>query len=262
MSTAAMGLPSPEHTIWLESHGVAFVYLPKVACTSWKLFLARSIDPDSRGGETLSYAEVHRPDVLPLPYLSGMPASSQERFRAGVKAGSIRLLAVVREPRQRILSAYLDKIRDHANPESFFSREVMPAIRRHHRLGPEQRPDLEQFLQWLRDAPPSATTRNDHWRPMGDLLGLDDEAIAAGMPGWTLWTMEAMDTAVEHVRQLLGCSLPFPSRQALGPRPTTGSAERVATMVPPSLEPLFAQLYGTDLRLFAAVERTARAGQA
>lgn len=247
-----MGLPSPDHTIWLESHGFAFVYLPKVACTSWKLFLARAVDPGGRW--PMHYADLHRPDVLRLPYVGGMPAASQARFREAVAAGSIRLLAVIREPRQRILSAYLDKIREHVNPDSFFSREVIPAIRQHHQLGPDQRPDFEQFLQWLRGAPISTATTNDHWRPMSALLGLDDAAIAAGMPGWTLWRMEEMETAVDHVRQLLGCSDVFPSRQALGPRPTTGSEERLATIFSPSLEPLFTQLYGIDLRLFAALE--------
>jgi hypothetical protein len=252
-----MSLPSLDHTIWIESHDLAFVYLPKVACTSWKLFFAKSLDPHSRAPD--NYADVHRPAVLPLPYAGGMPPIAQARFREGVKQGSIRLLAVIREPRERILSAYLDKILLHENPDSFFSREVIPAINRHHNLEAGRLPDLEQFLRWLREAPTSTVTNNDHWRPMSALLGLTDEAITAGMPGWTLWTMEEMGTAVAHLQQLLGHSIPFPRRQALGPRPTTSSAERMASMFTPSLEPLFEELYGTDLRLMAALKAALRA---
>lgn len=251
-----MSLPSLDHTIWIESHDLAFVYLPKVACTSWKLFFAKSLDPQGRAPD--NYADVHRPAVLPLPYVGGMTPIAQARFREGVKQGSIRLFAVIRKPRERILSAYLDKILLHENPNSFFSREVMPAICRHHHLEEGRRPDLEQFLRWLREAPTSAVTNNDHWRPMSTLLGLTDEAITTGMVGWTIGTMEEMGTAVAHLQKLLGHSIPFPRRQALGPRPTTGSAERMASMFPPSLEPLFEELYGTDLRLMAAVQAARR----
>ena len=35
--------PSPDHSIWLRSQAAVFVYLPKVACTSWKLHLAAAL---------------------------------------------------------------------------------------------------------------------------------------------------------------------------------------------------------------------------
>ena len=243
----AMSHPSLIHTIWLEPQQTAFVYLPKVACTSWKLFFARALELPFP--EQLSYGQVHTQASLPLPYVGGMAAEAQQRFLAQQAAGEIRLHAVVRHPRQRILSAYLDKIALHRNPESFFSQQVLPAIQAQAGLAADQRPSFEQFLGWL-NAEPTPLTQNDHWLPMVNLLGLAGPDALTAQSYARLWPMEELELAADHFRRLLSVELPFPGNEALGPRPSTGSAELVASHFNAAAEALFQPRFGADLELY------------
>ena len=118
--------PSLEHCIWFQEQEFAFIYLPKVACTSWKLYLWQAsghvLPPN------LQYRDVHDPRQLALPYVDIMPTNMQRDFLKKLEQGQVMAMAVIREPRSRVLSAYLDKILLHSNPQSKFSRSVLPAI--------------------------------------------------------------------------------------------------------------------------------------
>ncbi len=232
-------LPSLGHTIWLKPHNAAFVYLPKVACTSWKLFLARALQLSLPN--PLPLAQVHDRQAVPLPYVAWMPAAEQQEFRAQLEAGTITVLGVVREPRRRVLSAYLDKIWLHANPHSHFSLVVLPELREQLGLQHQERPTFLQFLCWVQ-AGQSANSRNDHWCPMVDLLG-------AGLPNCQLWPMERMAEALTVLQQLLGSNEPLPQREELAPRPSSGSDQRLENAFTPVVEALFAQIYAHDLAL-------------
>ena len=245
-----MSHPSLIHTIWLEQQQAAFVYLPKVACTSWKLFFARALALPLP--EQLSYGQVHAQDSLPLPYVAGLAAEEQQRFLARLAANEIQLHAVIRNPRQRILSAYLDKIALHRNPNSFFSRQVLPAIQAHAQLAGSDKPSFEQFLRWL-DSLATPLTQNDHWLSMTNLLGLAGAAALPVAAYARLWPMEELDQAADHFRHLLEVDLVFPGNQALGPRPSTGSAELVASHFDPAIDALFQSLFAPDLQLYASL---------
>lgn len=237
--------PSLAHAIWLKPHPAAFLYLPKVACTSWKLYLWQALG--NRLDDDFNYRQVHNRDTLPLPYVDGMPAAMQAAFMAGIGDGSIATYAVLREPRGRILSAYLDKIRFHANPGSFFSRCVIPEIQAFAGLDPEQRPSFADFLGWIA-AQSDRDALNDHWRPMVSLLGTADPGACT-----RLWTMEHMDRAVAVLADLLDCRLPFPTREALGSRRTYDSERQVGDYYGAAEQALFARIYAEDEALYRAV---------
>lgn len=238
--------PSLGHTIWLRQQQAAFVYLPKVACTSWKLYLWQALGHQLPDG--FDYRRVHDPTTLPLPYVASLPAERQAEFMAGMANGSIASYAVVREPRARILSAYLDKIRHHANPDSFFSREVIPAIQSAAGLAPEQRPSFADFLSWI-GSQPHADSLNDHWRPMTQLLGCSEAGAYS-----RLWRMQEMEQAISFFAELLDCRLPFPSRQQLGERRTYDSQTKIANHFGEREQRLFQQLYAADLQLYAQLQ--------
>lgn len=244
----AMTTPSLNHTIWLEPQGAAFIYLPKVACTSWKLFLGQALGLAT----PTNYADVHAAAHLPLPYVSSYPEVDQRRFQALVDRGELELIAVLREPCERILSAYLDKLAYHRNPNSYFSRAVLPAVRAHAGISEGEIPSFCQFLRWIASGS-SEHTCNDHWLPMSTLLGLD--APPESTQRWQLWPMAQMQQAAAHVNQLLGANVAFPGAQALGSRPSSGSAEHVAgTIQEPAVQELLLSLYGQDLTLFQSLE--------
>ena len=245
-----MTAPSSNHTIWLRPHAAAFVYLPKVACTSWKLHLAAALG--IQASEPLSYKNLHNPEVLPLPYLARLSAEEQEILAMQQQSSSFRYFTVMRDPRERAVSGYRDKILLHANPHSFFSLQVLPSIQAHSGLPADEKPSFEQFLRWIQESEDPAT-QNDHWLPTTRLLGL---APGEGIPeNWRFWTMDAMSDAVASMNQLLGFERAFPEREALGPRPDRRSKAAMPDLISAEAELLLQSLYGDDLALYAAIER-------
>ena len=245
-----MTAPSSNHTIWLRPQAAAFVYLPKVACTSWKLHLAAALGIEAT--EPLSYKNLHNPEVLPLPYVARLSAEEQEALAALQQSSNFRFYTVMRDPRERAVSGYRDKILLHANPQSFFSLQVLPSIQAHAGLSADQKPSFEQFLRWMQESEDPAT-QNDHWLPTTRLLGLES---GEGIPAqWRFWTMDAMADAVACINQLLGFDGAFPGREALGPRPDRRSKASMPDLISAEAEQLLQRLYGDDLALYAAIER-------
>ena len=234
--------PSLEHSIWFPDHQFAFIYLPKVACTAWKLFLWQASGHDIPTG--LEYRDVHNPDRLTLPYVGRMSKDRQQVYLRRLERGQLSAMAVIRNPRSRVLSAYLDKILFHNNPDSIFSRRVLPTIQNFFGLMDTQRPSFEQFLRW-NQAQPDAQHWNPHWRPMVHLLGSTKVL--------QLWPMEHLDSAVQAVNRQLNCNLPFPERQILGPRQTYNSQKQLETYYGPLEQTLVDQMYRDDLELHAAL---------
>tara|TARA_B100001063_G_scaffold16363_1_gene12578 strand:- start:6176 stop:6892 length:717 start_codon:yes stop_codon:yes gene_type:complete len=234
--------PSLEHSIWFEEQNFAFIYLPKVACTSWKLHLwqasGHAIPAD------LEYSDVHNPKRLALPYVDQMAREQQQAFLHKLDLGQLTAMAVIRDPRSRVLSAYLDKILFHSNPLSKFSRNVLPAIQTCFGLVAEQRPSFEQFLRW-NQAELDARRWNPHWRPMVHLLGHTKRL--------QLWPMEQLDSAVQAVNKRFNCNLSFPKQQVLGPRQTYKSQTQLEQYYGPLEQTLVNEMYRDDLELHAAL---------
>jgi hypothetical protein len=234
-------LPSLGHSIWLQKYNTVFVYLPKVACTSWKLFLARALRLPLPS--PLPLGSVHHRDIVRLPYVSSLEASEQDRFQQELKAGQIQLMAVVREPRERVLSAYLDKVWLHQNSLSYFSQVVLPDLQEYLGLSPSDRPTFLQFLRWL-ESRKSASCSNDHWLPQSQLLGEVDI-----LPNVKLWPMEHMHQAVAALQHVFGEDLPFPGREELAPRESSGSSDHLLQAFTPEVDDCFRKIYTRDLNL-------------
>jgi hypothetical protein len=235
-------LPSFGHTIWLQQQHVAFVYVPKVACTSWKLFLARALGLPLPN--PLPLGAIHNRELVKLPYVSSLEVSDQRRFQADLRDGQIELLAIIREPRQRVLSAYLDKVWLHRNPQSYFSQVVLPELQQQLGLGPLERPNFLQFLQWLQQGL-SSSCSNDHWLPQRQLIG-----TAEALPRHQLWPMTQMEHALRHLQARLQTDLPFPGREELEPRQSSGSGLKLQESFTAEVEAAFSRLYSEDLQLY------------
>ena len=111
---------SLNHTMWFRDQNFAFIYIPKVACTSWKLFL--SLLNGYQSNETLKYSDVHDKRTLRLPFVAGLSQEHRESFLRLLLERKISCRTVIRDPKKRILSAYLDKILFHSNKNSYFSK--------------------------------------------------------------------------------------------------------------------------------------------
>ena len=65
--------------------------------------------------------------------------------------------------------------------------------------------------------------------------------------------MEQMSTAVTVAGRHLGRQLPFPTAQALGPRPTNNSQWQMERFYGPQEQKLVQEMYGEDIELHAAL---------
>lgn len=79
-----------------EEYKILFCYIPKIACTQWKSVMA------SLYGPQLRYPGIH--DARNFNFLSNYPADEVKR-----KLKTYFKFVFVREPFERLLSAYLDK---------------------------------------------------------------------------------------------------------------------------------------------------------
>ncbi len=240
--------PSPAHAIWLRPHAAVFVYLPKVACTSWKLHLASALQVQPT--QQLSFATVHNPDVLPLPYLSRLTTQEREQLQQLQQSPEFRYYAVMRDPRERAVSAYRDKILLHTNPHSFFSQQVLPAIQSYAGLPVDRKPTFVQFLRWIQDSSDPAT-ENDHWCPMSQLLGLHGYQTIPKQ--WNCWPMSSMSQAVRTINGFFGLNQPLPDRNALGARPDRRSAVAMNSLLNDETNSLLSSIYREDISLYSSM---------
>lgn len=243
--------PSLRHCIWLEEIDCAFVYIPKTACTSWKLFLWQL-----RGNiinKKLSYSNVHNDSKLKLPYVYKMSRSKQEEFVGKLEKQEINVCSVVREPYSRVLSGYLDKVLLHSNPNSLFSKLIIPEIKKYHAIDVNTAPSFLQFLQWNHDIRMKEQL-NDHWRPATELLGLDPNNNNMKSNNIRFWPMTRMKKAADWFNGKFQKNIIFPSSQELGTRKTNSSEEQIESYFGEEEKAIFESIYEKDMLLYKSLE--------
>ena len=65
--------------------------------------------------------------------------------------------------------------------------------------------------------------------------------------------MAAMQDAVDVINDVLSFEHPFPSREALGPRPNRQSQAAMSDLITPQAEQLLQNLYADDLSLYGSI---------
>ena len=242
--------PSLQHCIWMEEIGSAFIYIPKTACTSWKLFLWQ-LNGNTLSSE-ISYSNVHNENTIKLPYVYKMNRNRQEEFVNELNKGKISVCSVVREPYSRVLSGYLDKILKHKNPNSSFSRLIIPEIKRYHDLEDSTAPTFLQFLQWNHEKK-GKELLNDHWRPATELLGLHENNDYLDNENVKLWPMTKMNEAADWFKTRFKANIDFPSSQELGTRKTNTSEEQIDRYFGDQEKVVFESIYKQDLSLYQSI---------
>ena len=215
---------SLSHCIWIKNKNIAFVYIPKVACTSWKIFLWQMMDREIT--HQVTYKTIHNSKIVNLPYVGKMQDAEKGEFLAKVKNQEIECCTMIREPKARVLSAYLDKILFHKNPESSFSKILLPEIREYHHLDASRRPSFHEFLAWNRYISiEKGLMMNDHWQPMSEILGAENEEGLSEKYA-KVWTLSDIPEAALWFQERFNKKIEFPSSQRLGPRLVNDSATK------------------------------------
>ena len=243
--------PDPRNCIWFREQRVAFVYIPKTACTSWKLHLWR-LSNGRKSHRCLTYAEVHNRKIVELPYLDTMTLREQDEFYGGVNEKEIDIVCILREPRSRILSAYIDKVKEHKNKNSLFTKQVIPSIKKTNNSEGAERPSFYEFLKWI-DRSDNEFCDNEHWKPATNILGLSNCMCNMNHPNLKIWSMTDNEKAVELFNVKFKKDFVFPTSQELGKRKVYKSERLMEEYFGKREEELFKRIYGDDISIYNAI---------
>lgn len=172
--------------IIIEEFKLAFFTIPKVACTQWKL-LFRRMEGFPDWDPTKKLISLHRPTENGLTYLSDY---SLEKAQEILISNEWTKAVFVREPKERIVSAFLDKFVSNA----YFCDLCLPlnaSIEERQNCRYQGR-DKRNFTYFLQRA---VKCSNMHWNP---------QAYAIDAKWWPLMDFVGyMDSVATDTKQLL-----------------------------------------------------------
>lgn len=185
-------------TVHLTKYGISYFGVPKVACTSLKLFFFEvengfAFRPFQANGVKRHIHDAAYPTV---PFKNWKP----DRYLGHWK------IAVVRDPVQRLLSCYSNRVLDHGELDNIVLTEEDIAN------GMTTRPDLHKFLEHFhryRELAPSIAHHSDR---MVDFLGANADFFDR------IYSIRELDQLALDVSDRVGESLQIPREQTGGPK--------------------------------------------
>lgn len=156
IKTSALESKALSHFIVDNKHRIVYCYIPKVACTTWKKIMAHLV-----GLESKSVKSVHNQRFNLL--------SSHSKSKARFILDNYYKFLFVREPFERLLSAYKDKFTRKTNVWKKYEKKIRRAVRV--RLGANatnlvdsEEIKFKDFITYLIDTNNKGSRLNEHWR--------------------------------------------------------------------------------------------------
>ena len=225
------------HMLVNDEHGILYCYVPKVACSNWKRVMA-VLDHKAKNVDEIKF--VDHDGVKRLRRYS----DDEIQYRLD----NYFKFMFVREPLQRLVSAYKDKLT--GNNRYYTAVTVNPIIKRFRALtgkGNEvHRPGatLEEFFMHLDSKPTRAM--DEHWMPMNELC--KPCAINYDFIG----TIETIDEDSEELLEELNLRkvVHFPKQQKMYKNKTGPTTKELLNETPKELIQKIINKYRLDYELF------------
>ncbi|XP_066288166.1 carbohydrate sulfotransferase 14-like [Branchiostoma lanceolatum] len=226
------------HIIVNDKYKFLYCYIPKVACSNWKKVI-KVLDGKIENVEKRVKMD-HRKDLV---FLSDLPADEvKSRLESYYK------FMFVRDPMQRLLSAYRDKFANKAIVD-FPLRYGRDIIRKYRANAPTNVNGTDmtfsEFVHYLSDTEPREM--NEHWQPFTKLC--QPCPIQYDFIG----TQENLEADANHVLRAVGAppSVRFPQRQAYYKPTNKNILRQYLSEVPPQLLKDLIPKYSMDFMMFA-----------
>lgn len=202
----------------MEKQNFIFAYNPKVACTNWKCIL-RYLNGSE---DYLNPSKAHDREKSGLVFLSDL--QDPEKL---IEDNSIPKYAFVRNPFDRVLSAYLNKVEpyatDNRNSEednTYFYKVFLEIEQyRKEKLREKTKTDFYCFLHWL-DNVDDFHTNNEHWSPQFDLLKFGEVSYSF------VGKLENLTNDGPTLLKKIKCDIEFPSQKDVKFAPTKASDKK------------------------------------
>ena len=159
-----------KHIIVNDEHKVLYCYIPKVACTNLKrVFLLLTGKMNETEPLKLKSSDVH---LTYTKYLTFLHTYSEEDIIFKIK--NYRKVIFVREPLERVLSAYRNKFLQKGGVyfQERFGRKIIKMFRENpseKSLDRGHDVHFSEFVQYLLDPSTESKGFNEHWAPMSSL---------------------------------------------------------------------------------------------
>lgn len=153
-----------------DQYGFMYCQIPKVACTNWRrVLLVLTGFYNTTEASELKAKHVHDSYDRDLTYLSELSSGG-----ISYRVKKYKKFLFVREPFERLLSAFRNKIQNHQNEYFFekFSRKILKKYRDRNMTSETMRQSNVTFIEFVRYLlDPSTRKRglNDHWEHFNTL---------------------------------------------------------------------------------------------
>ncbi|KAL1022603.1 hypothetical protein UPYG_G00029770 [Umbra pygmaea] len=226
-----------QHILVNDQHRFLYCYVPKVACSNWKRVL-KVLSGALENVETNIKMD-HKSDLL---FLSSMkPEEIRHRLKHYFK------FMFVREPMERLLSAYKNKFGEIKSYQEKYGAEIIRRYRKgHSNDGAVSGQDVTfaEFVRYLLDE--DAEHMNEHWMPIYNLC--QPCAVTYDFIG----SYEHLESDADYVLQRIGAppDVHFPERQPWYKPVTTETLHYYLCSLPQKLLKELLPKYILDFSLF------------
>jgi len=222
-----------DNFIYLEEQNIVFGYVPKVACTNWKVLIRRLQGHSDYEDKQIA----HDRTKSGFRFLD----RASEADNSILMDKNVQKIAFVRNPYSRVLSAYLDKIdrvnknRNTASSNDYFvtvhseirkfSQTTLNRSLKHKLFGrfmhsKEESVDFLTFLQWIKaNRTRSWAAQDEHWTPQSEILRYPSVDIDF------LGHFENLADDAKVALQMMGADFDFPSQNEIGFKATGASSQ-------------------------------------
>ncbi len=217
---------------------IRFVYVPKCACTGWKMLMS-----DAEGGQYSRPGEVHVKQKA--KYLS-IVNSGSDFFKA---YADFPLYTMIRDPLERLVSAYVDKIaRNNLDAVGNYWRNLR---QEYHEFLNGQGCSFEAFLEWIcSEATPKRYSNDEHWRPFSKIIGDTSQYEF-------VFLMSDLDARISNrnlpqkARSLLDL---FPTKTKSAPHSANANTNFSSVQLTETCVNLFNENYGEDIEVYTKLQ--------
>lgn len=222
-----------DNFIFLEEQNLVFGYVPKVACTNWKILIRRLQGHSDYQDKSIA----HDRKLSGFRFLDHKSETDNEIL----KDKNVRKIAFVRNPYTRVLSAYLDKI-DRINKKANTSEHNSHFVRVHadirkfrdaslkrswkykvfgrFTLPKDDYVDFITFLTWIKETRSfSGFSQDEHWTPQSEILKYPSVNFDF------LGRFENLENDAKVALEMMGANFNFPSQSEIGFKSTGASAQ-------------------------------------
>lgn len=215
---------------------IIYLSVPKCACSSIKIYLRTMYGEDFRSVKSDPHSRQNSV-LLKIDDIGGM-----SEFARLVSSDDVFTFSVVRDPRSRVLSAFLNKfIHSNESTRLIFGRQLFDNLSDSDIIEAIDKLQFNSFLSQIRGAGPLRL--NEHWRPMyNQLLGL-------ACSGISLFRLDDIPKLFGSLPTISGLNSILPEDFSFSPHLTNASM-LVESSFDAVTHELFSEIYCLDMYLY------------